>query len=44
MNYFLKIEVYFLAIPGWLIAAALYLALAKALHKPVADPQARVRP
>jgi purine-cytosine permease-like protein len=34
MNYFLKIEVYFLAIPGWFIAGALYLALAKLLHRP----------
>lgn len=36
MNYFLKIEVYFLAIPGWLIAAALYLVMAKLLHRPPA--------
>ncbi len=35
LNLFFKVQVFFLALPGWFIAAALYLVLSKIMQKPV---------
>lgn len=35
LNLFFKVQVFFLALPGWFIAAVLYLLLSKMMQKPV---------
>ena len=38
LNIFYGIEIFFLGLPGWFVAAILYIVLAKGLHKKQLQP------